>query len=64
MNKVVDSLSTPSYLDAMQGASEERTELYCNTVKEYHSWERRSAPRAVGATSSAGWQDGGAECVA
>jgi len=33
--------------DAMQGAGEERTEMYLNTLKEYRSLQRRSAFEAV-----------------
>lgn len=33
--------------DAMQGAGEERTEVYLNTPKEYRSRQRRSALEAV-----------------
>lgn len=55
---------TPPYLDAMQGASEERIELYLNTVNEHRSWQHRSAPRAAGAAGLAGWQGGDMEVVA
>jgi hypothetical protein len=58
---IIVVLPTPSHLDAMQGASEERTEVYSNTSKEYHSWQRRSGPRTAGAAGWAGWQGGGAE---
>lgn len=50
-----------SHLDALLGAGEERTELYCNTVKEHRSRQHRSAPRAAGAAGLAGWQSSGAE---
>jgi hypothetical protein len=61
MSKFTNLLSTPLHLDTMQGASEERIELYCHTVIEYRSWQRRSVPRAVGAASCAGRQGSGAE---
>jgi hypothetical protein len=57
------SLPTYPYLDAMQGAGEERTELYFNTVKEYRGRQRRSAPRATGPAGLAGRPGGGMECV-
>jgi hypothetical protein len=63
MNKLVDSLSTASHLDALQGASEEQTEVYLNTSKEYRSGQHSSAPRIAGVVSCAGWQGGGAEGV-
>jgi hypothetical protein len=32
-------------LSTVQGASEERTEMYLNTLKEYRSWQRSNVPR-------------------
>jgi hypothetical protein len=55
------SLPRTSRLDAMPGASENRTELYLNTAMENRNWQRRSAPRAAGAASLAGWQGSAAE---
>jgi hypothetical protein len=34
-----------THLDAVQGASEARTEPYLNTVREYWSWQRSNAPK-------------------
>jgi DNA end-binding protein Ku len=35
-----------THLDAVQGASEARTEPYLNTVREYWSWQRSNAPKS------------------
>jgi hypothetical protein len=57
---LINKLDATTHLGAAQGAGEERIEPYTkHTVREYHSQQRRDAPRAVGATGFAGWQNSG-----